>query len=104
MSDLRQEILAALINGPGYGLELAARLRERGAGGLPASGNLYPHLRALEREGLVESFEGEAVPERGGRPRIYYELTGEGQRVALGEAQGTRWGLVLIGGTEPALG
>jgi len=46
-------------------------------------GSVYPALKALEREGLVCSFEGAPLPERGGRPRRYYELTGEGRRAAL---------------------
>lgn len=101
MKDLNREILAALISGPGFGLSIATRLRDRGVDRLPAGGNLYPILRALEREGLVESFEGEIVPERGGRPRIYYELTGEGRRVALSEETAKSWGMFPA---EPALG
>jgi PadR family transcriptional regulator PadR len=49
------------------------------------AGQVYPALRALERNGLVESYPGETAPERAGRPRIYYRLTGAGRRVALGE-------------------
>ncbi|AKI98587.1 Hypothetical protein AA314_00214 [Archangium gephyra] len=43
---------------------------------------MYPALKALEREGLLRSFDGDPMPERGGRPRRYYELTGEGRKVA----------------------
>jgi PadR family transcriptional regulator PadR len=84
MSELRRELLGSLISGPAYGLEILDRVRLRTDGKMRLSpGGLYPALRSLERDGLLESFEGETVPERDGRPRIYYELTGEGRRVAL---------------------
>jgi PadR family transcriptional regulator PadR len=60
---------------------------------------MYPLLRALEREGFLSSFEGETVPERGGRPRIYYELTGMGRRAAFderGDSQVAGVGLVPV--------
>ena len=37
----------------------------------------------MEKEGLVKSREGDPLPERGGRPRVYYKLTALGQRAAL---------------------
>jgi PadR family transcriptional regulator PadR len=40
----------------------------------------------MEAEGLIKSFETEPLPERGGRPRKYYELTAEGLRRAREEA------------------
>jgi PadR family transcriptional regulator PadR len=55
-------------------------------------------LRELEAEGLLESWEGESLPERGGRPRRYYRLTGAGiaeaaaTRAAVGEFFGTGGG------------
>jgi PadR family transcriptional regulator PadR len=39
----------------------------------------------LEEEGLVTSYETEPLPERGGRPRKYYELTAGGLREAREE-------------------
>lgn len=95
MNSLRREILAALIQGPGFGLEIYERLGERQAKVPPSVGALYPALRALEKDGLLTSFAGETTPARGGRPRIYYELTGEGRRVALGEPETqVAWGTV----------
>ena len=82
----RFALLQALISGPGFGLELAERVEERTGGKVKLhQGSLYPSLRALEREGLVESYKGETVPARGGRPRKYYRLTAEGQRAAREE-------------------
>jgi PadR family transcriptional regulator PadR len=80
----RTAILTALIGGKSYGLEIIGRVRERTKGQILLNeGSVYPALKALEREGLLRSFEGEPLPERGGRPRRYYELTGKGRRVAV---------------------
>jgi len=66
-------LLAALVSGPGFGLELIERVLKCSGGRVALNqGSAYPALRALEREGMVKSYEGEANAERGGRPRIYY--------------------------------
>jgi PadR family transcriptional regulator PadR len=79
-------LLQALVQGEGFGLELIERVKERTNGEIVLhQGSVYPALRSLEREGLVESYEGESLPERGGRPRRYYQLTAEGARVAIGQ-------------------
>jgi PadR family transcriptional regulator PadR len=79
----RTAILTVLLSGKSYGLEIIDRVRERTRGHILLNeGSVYPALRALEREGLLRSFDGEPLPERGGRPRRYYELTGEGRRKA----------------------
>jgi PadR family transcriptional regulator PadR len=84
--DAKCALLQALISGDGYGLELIERVRERTGGRIRfGQGTIYPALRDLEREGLIESFEGETVPERAGRPRVYYRLTGEGRKAAFEE-------------------
>jgi PadR family transcriptional regulator len=58
----------------GYDLMKAARL---------PSGTLYPMLARLENEGLVTSQWEPQPPDAAGRPpRKYYQLTGEGVRVA----------------------
>lgn len=80
-------ILQALVQGEAFGLEIIQRVNERTSGGLQlGQGSVYPALRDLEREGLVKSWEADPLPERGGRPRRYYKLTGEGSR-ALREAR-----------------
>ncbi len=72
-------LLQALIEGPSYGLELIDRVEQAIQGQLKLlHGSVYPALRSLERDGLVRSYKGEPVSETGGRPRRYYELTGEG--------------------------
>ncbi|WP_140875228.1 PadR family transcriptional regulator [Myxococcus xanthus] len=89
MTSLTQAaILAVLTRGKSYGLEIIDQVRERTGGSITLlEGTVYPALRAMERDGLLRSFDGEPVPERGGRPRRYYELTGEGRRAATEQRQ-----------------
>lgn len=80
----RTAILTVLMHDRSFGLEIIDKVRARTDGKIVLNeGSVYPTLKALEREGLVRSFEGEPLPERGGRPRRYYELTGEGRRAAI---------------------
>ena len=77
MTGTLERVLGAFLADPaapryGYDLMKAARL---------PSGTLYPLLARLEREKLVTS-AWETPQEEGQRPRKYYQLTGEGVRVA----------------------
>ena len=47
------------------------------------TGSIYASLSRLLKNGLVISIEGEPTSERGGRRKIYYKLTHEGQRALL---------------------
>ena len=77
-------LLQALVSGPGYGLDLIERVKNQTQGRLVlGQGSVYPALRDLEREGLLDSYEGEPMPERGGRPRRYYKLNAEGSRAVI---------------------
>ncbi|HMJ09993.1 MAG TPA: PadR family transcriptional regulator [Polyangiaceae bacterium] len=76
-------LLQALTTGPGFGLELIDRVRDRTDGTIKLhQGSVYPALRSLERDGFVTSYTGETNDARGGRPRIYYRITAEGARAA----------------------
>lgn len=46
-------------------------------------GAIYAPLHRLEKKGLVRTKQGEPKAERGGRRRIYYELTLEGKKALL---------------------
>ena len=86
--DTRTALLQALVEGDSYGLELIDRVHQRTNGKMRiVQGRVYPALRELEAEGLLESYDGEPMPERGGRPRRYYKLTAEGLRAAREEAK-----------------
>ncbi len=72
-----ERVLGAFLADPavpryGYDLMKAARL---------PSGTLYPLLARLERQELVAS-AWETPQQEGQRPRKYYQLTGEGIRIA----------------------
>lgn len=76
-------ILQVLTRGDAYGLEIIERLSPDGVdttlSSIFSQGTVYPCLRKMERQGLLESWEEHvAAKERGGRPRKYYRLTAKG--------------------------
>ena len=97
--DTKVALLQALIQEESYGLEIIERVMTQTNGQVVLlQGRVYPALRELESDGLLESYDGEPMPERGGRPRRYYKITAEGRRVARRQARG------LLGLLRPALG
>lgn len=46
-------------------------------------GAIYTPLHRLEKKKLVRSFNGDPVPERGGRSKVFYLLTSEGKKALL---------------------
>jgi PadR family transcriptional regulator PadR len=86
-------------HGEGYALEIIGWI-ESDAGralGFFEKHRVYPVLRALEEEGLLQSRTGNPLPERGYRPRVYYRLTDEGRRRARESLQTIAAGLVPQG-------
>jgi PadR family transcriptional regulator, regulatory protein PadR len=66
-----------------------------------ARGTIYVTLHRLEQRGLVESWLGEATPQRGGKPKRCVAVTARGRR-ALREARAM---LDRLGdGIEPLIG
>ena len=97
--DTKVALLQALIQGESYGLEVIERVKEQTHGQVVlVQGRVYPALRELESDGLLERYDGEPMPERGGRPRRYYKITAEGRKVARQQARG------LLGLLHPARG
>ncbi len=70
-----------------YGMRIRLEIEER-TGRDVSTGAIYTTLDRLERKGLVRSEVGDPTPERGGRARRTFRLTGEGAR-ALTEARQT---------------
>jgi PadR family transcriptional regulator len=82
---VRATLLQALTWGPGFGIELIARIKKLSGGLQLRDGAVYPALGDLEKAGLIRSMaykEATPDPRRGGRPRIYYCLTAKGRRLA----------------------
>lgn len=70
----RALVLAALAEGPAFGLEVVDRVKRDTGGRVDLGFGVYPVLRELEREGSLRGWEQEGPPSRGGRPRYYYEI------------------------------
>jgi DNA-binding PadR family transcriptional regulator len=68
-----------------YGVTIRDRIR-RTTGRNWSIGAIYAPLHRLEKKGLVMTSKGEPVPERGGRSKVYYEVSAAG-RAALAEAR-----------------
>lgn len=75
----RALLLLELTHGPGFGLDLIARIRGR-AGVTTGEGSVYPALASLVRDGLIAETEGGQLPQ--GRPRRHYQITGPGRLAA----------------------
>ncbi|MBV8719206.1 MAG: PadR family transcriptional regulator [Chloroflexi bacterium] len=69
-----------------YGYELSTALAQLGKPLAATEGTLYPLLRRLQREGVVEATWQES---RDGPPRKYYHLSAAGRRLL--QAQGAEW-------------
>ena len=64
---------------PLYGYQIAKLLEELAGGRLPMKqGALYPVLRSMEANGLLES---QVVPSTSAPPRRYYTVTAAGRRM-----------------------
>lgn len=71
-------ILAVLHEGETYGYVLAREIAERSAHAFDLKdGTLYPALRRLEQDGLIEGYWGD---NDSGARRRYYRLTQAGRR------------------------
>lgn len=81
LTTLEQHVMYALIrlHPNAYGVSIRDEI-EREAGKSVSIGSIYATLDRLEGRGLVQPRTGEATPERGGRRKTYFSLTGQGQR------------------------
>jgi len=79
MSNFELMILLALIRlgDNAYGVPISREIEER-TGREAAIGSVYAALGRLEQKGLVVSELGEATPERGGKAKRFFHVTGKG--------------------------
>jgi len=94
-----QVLLAVVrLGAKAYGVPIADTI-EAASGREVAADSIYITLDRLEEKGLVTSRLGESTPERGGRAKTYFQVTGKGLRVVR-QAQRT---LVRLWSGVPAL-
>jgi len=79
LGELEQLLLLALLQrgGEASGIDLREELEQR-AGRRVLPGAVYNIMERMLERGLVDSFVGDATPERGGRRRKYYTMTSRG--------------------------
>ena len=86
----RPMVLSILSKGESYGYEILKTIKERSKGQIEwKDGMLYPVLRKLENEELIESFWQTA---ENGRKRKYYRIKPSGKTYL--EDQKAQWALV----------
>lgn len=79
----RAALLQVLRQAPSYGSALIRRFEKASAGRVRlAPARVYPVLKELQAEGLVKAVRLAPKGRRGGRARIYYELTPKGLAVS----------------------
>jgi DNA-binding PadR family transcriptional regulator len=88
---LEQQVMLAIIGlQPGaYGVSIQDRIKER-TGREPSTGSVYACLDRLADKGFVTSRQGEATAARGGRRKLYFELTASGQHALKQSLQAVR--------------
>src|SRR6266851_3649528 len=77
IGQLEQLVMLAILRlrPEAYGVALQKELKTR-TGREYSVGAIYAVLDKLEGKGFVKSKQGEATPERGGRAKLYFNLTG----------------------------
>ena len=78
LGELEEKVMLAIVHlGEGaYGVPVRAALEE--AGRSVSVGALYVTLQRLEEKGLVAGRDADPTPERGGRAKRYFRVTGGG--------------------------
>jgi PadR family transcriptional regulator, regulatory protein PadR len=74
-----------------YGVSIKKEIQSRLSRKV-SMGALHTALVRLEDKGYIRSFDGEATPDRAGRPKKYFEITALGKR-AMAHSKETRDGL-----------
>jgi DNA-binding PadR family transcriptional regulator len=87
LGPFQQQVLYVLLRlgEKAYGMSIWQELEER-TGEAKTIGAVYSTLERLERRGYVSSRMGDPTPERGGRAKRYYSITGAGA-MALQESE-----------------
>ena len=88
LGEFEQIVLLAILRAAdeAYGVTIGSEIRLHATGRVPAAGALYTTLDRLEEKGLVSSEMGDPTPQRGGRAKRFFKITGTGLE-ALTQAQ-----------------
>jgi len=90
LGEFEQLILAALLmlGENAYGMTIHERVEKLAAGVRSVSlGSVYTTLDRLEQKGYVKSWFGDPTPERGGRSKRFFEITGAGAKALKSSAK-----------------
>jgi PadR family transcriptional regulator PadR len=70
------------LQGDAYGVTIRKQVSDV-TGRRWSIGAVYAPLHRLEKKGFVKTLQGTPVPKRGGRSKVYYELTPKGKNALL---------------------
>jgi len=94
LGEFEQMVLLAVLqlSDNAYGASIRQLLHQKVARDV-SLGALYATLERMEKKGLVSSKMGEATAQRGGRPKRFFTVTGQGQAALkrAREAMDTLW-------------
>jgi PadR family transcriptional regulator, regulatory protein PadR len=81
LGDFERHVLLAIVHlrGKGYAVSIADEIKNR-TGKSRSFGAIYATADRLEKKGFVSSRLGEPTPERGGKPKRFYQIAAPGQR------------------------
>lgn len=79
LGEFEQIVLLAImrVGADAYGVTIHSEIKSK-TGRNPAPGALYTTLDRLEEKGLLTSRLGEPTPQRGGRPKRYFQINAAG--------------------------
>ena len=70
------------LQGNAYGVSIRKQVSDV-TGRRWSIGAIYAPLHRLEKKGFVKTLQGAPIPKRGGRSKVYYELTPRGKNALL---------------------
>jgi PadR family transcriptional regulator, regulatory protein PadR len=88
LTALEQHLMLAILGlqPQAYGISIQDRIKDR-TGREPSTGSVYAALDRLEEKGFVVARQGEPTAARGGKRKLYFELTAPGQHTLMRSLQ-----------------
>lgn len=84
LGELERHVLLAIVHlrGQGYAVSIAEDIKSR-TGKSRSLGAIYGTVDRLEKKGFITSRLGDPTPERGGKPKRFYQIAAPGQRALM---------------------